>query len=118
MDKHHILAEIRRTAEANGGAPLGAARFSLATGIKDSEWRGKIWARWGDAIRDAGFQPNKLQAAYDEEFLIEKFIGLARDLGHFPVATEVKMKARNDNGFPWHTPSHVLAQSNSSPRKS
>jgi hypothetical protein len=32
--------------------------------------------------------------------LIEKFIGLARDLGRFPVAREVKIKARNDDTFP------------------
>jgi hypothetical protein len=103
MDKQHILKEIRRTAEANGGVPLGAARFFKETGIKDSDWRGKIWARWGDAVRDAGFQPNQLKTAYDEEVLIEKFIGLARDLGHFPVDTEIKMKARSDDSFPWHT---------------
>jgi len=34
--------------------------------------------------------------------LIEKFIGLARELGRFPVAAEVKMKARTDDSFPWH----------------
>ena len=100
--KRRILNEIRRTAETNGGVPLGVARFSQETGIKDSDWRGKIWARWGDAIREAGFQPNQLQTAYDEEVLIEKFIGFARDLGHFPVATEIKMKARSGDGFPWH----------------
>jgi hypothetical protein len=102
MEKQHILNEIRRTAEANGGEPLGVSRFCRVTGIKDSDWRGKIWARWGDALRDAGFQPNMLQTAYKEEVLLEKFISLARDLGHFPVATEVKMKARSDQSFPWH----------------
>jgi len=100
--KQRILNEIRRTAEANGGVPLGVARFGQETGIKDSEWRGKIWVRWGDAIREAGFQPNELRTAYDDDFLITKFIELARDLGHFPVATEIKMKARSDNSFPWH----------------
>ncbi len=102
MNKEHILIEIKRTAAANGGAPLGVSRFSQETGIKDSDWRGKIWARWGDAIREAGFKPNQLQTAYSEDVLIEKFIGLARDLGRFPVATEVKMKARSDDSFPSH----------------
>lgn len=100
--KRRILNEIRRTAEANGGAPLGVARFNQETGIKTSDWSGKIWARWGDALQEAGFQPNQLQTAYGEELLIEKFISLARDLGHFPVATEVKMRARSDDSFPWH----------------
>jgi hypothetical protein len=101
-DKQRILAEIRRTAEANGGVPLGRAKFLQETGIKDSDWLGKIWARWGDAIVEAGLQPNQLQLAYDPDLLIEKFIGLARDLGHFPVSAEVRMKARSDSSFPWH----------------
>ena len=102
MNKQHILKEIKRTAAANMGVPLGISRFSQETGIKDSEWRGKIWARWGDALREAGFDPNRLQTAYSEVVLIEKFIALARELGRFPVATEVGMKARTDDSFPWH----------------
>jgi hypothetical protein len=102
MDKQHILSEIRRTAAENGGAPLGMSRFSQETGIKQSDWLGKIWARWSDAIREAGLKPNQLQTGYGEDVLIEKFIALARELGHFPVATEVKMKARGDDNFPWH----------------
>lgn len=102
MKKQHILSEIKRTAATNGGAPLGVSRFSQETGIKESDWRGKIWARWGDALREAGFEPNQLRTAYDDEMLIEKFVGLARELGRFPVAAEVKMKARADDSFPWH----------------
>jgi len=102
MNKEYILTEIRRTAAANGGIPLGRSRFSRETGIVESDWTGKIWARWGDAVREAGFEANQLQTAYNEDLLIEKFIGLARELGHFPVANEVRMKARSDNGFPWH----------------
>lgn len=102
MNKQHILGEIQRTAAANGGVPLGRSRFSQETGIKESDWIGKIWPRWGDAVREAGFAPNQLQTAYNEDVLIEKFVGLARELGSFPVATEVKMKARSDDAFPWH----------------
>jgi len=102
MDKQSILNEIRRTAEANGGVPLGKQRFSQETGIRDSDWHGKIWVRWGDALREAGFAPNQMQGAYNDDVLIEKFIQLMRDLGHFPSVMEVRFKAHNDAGFPWH----------------
>jgi hypothetical protein len=103
MNKQHILTEIKRTAAANGGVPLGRERFLRETGIKTHDWIGKYWARWGDALREAGFAPNELQAAYDENMLIEKYIGFARELGHFPVDAELRLKARGDETFPSHS---------------
>jgi hypothetical protein len=102
VNKQHILDEIKRTAAVNGGAPLGRERFFGEIGIKLSDWLGKFWARWGDAIREAGFEPNELQTAYNEDLLIEKFIALARHLGRFAVNAELRMKARSDDGFPSH----------------
>jgi hypothetical protein len=102
LSRQYILQEIKRTAELNGGTPLGKARFCTETGIKVSDWIGKYWARWGDAIQDAGLAPNKMQSSYDDTFLIEKFIALLREVGHFPVNTELRMKSRDDAGFPSH----------------
>jgi hypothetical protein len=100
--KQGILNEIRRTAEANGSVPLGRRRFLQETGIKVADWEGKYWARWSDALLEAGYSPNQMQDAYSTEPLIEKFISLARELGHYPVTTEIKMKARRDDSFPSH----------------
>lgn len=47
MTKDFILKEINRTAQANGGKALGRQRFIDETGIKEYDWKGKIWARWG-----------------------------------------------------------------------
>jgi len=102
MKKQHILEEIRRTAETNGGMPLGRARFFEETGIKSSDWEGKCWARWGDALREAGFVPNKLQGAYDKDRLIESFLGIIREFGRFPVSAELQLKRRRDPTFPSH----------------
>jgi hypothetical protein len=77
-------------------------RFYQATGIKIADWRGKLWLRWSDAQREAGFAPNKKQGPYDEEYLIEKFIGLMRELGHFPISTELEKERYQNSAFPSH----------------
>jgi len=102
MNKQHILHEIERTAKANGGVPLGRQRFFSETGIKESDWFGKYWARWSDAIIEAGFTPNQKNVAYDETWLIRSLVALARELGRFPVVGDLRMKARNDKCFPSH----------------
>ena len=100
VDKQRILSEIKRTAHTNGGVPLGMARFSQETGIKAADWHGKFWVRWSEALREAGFQPNQLNAAYDTETLVEKLISLMRELGKFPVRGELKLKRQTDKSFP------------------
>ncbi len=105
MDKQYILREIKRTAAASGGRPHGAKRFFTETGIKESDWRGVHWARWGDAIREAGLQPNKKQSAYDESALIETLIQVMREFGRFPTLAELQLKTRRlkadaDGSFP------------------
>lgn len=99
VSKERILAEIKRTAKENGGRPLGARRFQNETGISAYEW-GKHWARYGDAVRDAGLQPNQRNAAYTDEFLIQKVIGITRKLGNFPTFRELLVEKGNDPGMP------------------
>jgi hypothetical protein len=100
--KRFIIKEIRRTAEKNGGVPLGMITFYKATGIKIPEWRGKLWLRWSDAVKEAGYPPNKKSGPYDEGLLIDKFIGLIRELGHFPLSTELEKKGYHNRTFPSH----------------
>ena len=85
MEKQHILQEIQRTAKANGDRPLGKEGFYKRTGINESDWLGKHWPRWSDALRESGFEPNRMLRAHYENELIEKFVGLVRELGTFPT---------------------------------
>ena len=100
MDKARILQEIKRTANNNGGQPLGVARFEAETGIAQSDWHGKYWARWGDALIEAGYSPNVMRSAYDDTWVIEQLIKFIRELGRFPVKAELQIKTRNDREFP------------------
>jgi hypothetical protein len=84
MDRQDIINEIKRTAEANSGSPLGTDRFFAETGIRRSDWFGKYWARWSDALVEAGYTPNTLQGSYDDGWVIGKLVSLIRELGRFP----------------------------------
>ena len=100
VTKEHILQEIRRTAEANGGRPLGRRSFLRETGIRQADWLGKCWARWNDAVREAGYTPNQPSARYEDAFLFRKFIELTRSLGRIPAQGDLLMRARADVAFP------------------
>jgi hypothetical protein len=103
MDKGHILREIQRTAAANGGEPLGRQRFFAETGIKQSDCIGVHWVRWNDALREAGFAANEFTRAIDKEELLQRYAQLALELGRIPLSADLRIRARNDPGFPAHT---------------
>jgi Meiotically up-regulated gene 113 len=100
ISRENILQEVKRTAEKNGGKPLGKARFLNETGIRDADWIGRFWARWNDVLRDAGFGPNKLNEAIDEVVLLDRYADLALELGRVPVKSELRLKKRTDPSFP------------------
>ena len=100
MNKQHILGEIRRTAEANAGKPYGATRFASETGIRVSDWRGIHWARWGDALQEAGYGPNQWITAYENDSVVERLVGFIRELGRYPTRSEIELKRRADQSFP------------------
>lgn len=95
-----VLDEIKRTAAENGGVPLGRARFETETGIRETDWSGRYWARWSDALREAGFEPNRMNQPNRVSDLARKLALLTRELGHLPSIAEMKMKGRSDLSFP------------------
>lgn len=100
MNKQHILNEIRRTADANSGKALGRERFEKETGIKFKDWYGRYWARWGDALKEAGLEPNRLQSALPDAEVLPKLVALIRELGRYPTYGEIRMREYADKGFP------------------
>ena len=100
MTKAFIINEIKRiAAESNGAAP-GRLRFTTLTGIKESDWSGRFWVRWNDAISEAGLQTNQMQGAYSSSDLLKHLVTLIRKLQRFPTVAELKFKARTSTGFP------------------
>lgn len=104
MKKAYIIAEIQRTAAENDGVPFGSDRFEAETGIKNADWFGVHWARWSDALRDAGLEANQMKVAFEKDYLLKKLAELALELGRIPVRGDLKLKRRNDSNFPsWNT---------------
>ena len=101
MDKEYILDELRRTAAENDGKSLGRQRFESETGIKPHHLM-KYWARYGDALKEAGLVSNTLQEAYDDESVVRRVAALARELGRLPTWGDFRVKRTNDKTFPSH----------------
>lgn len=95
-----ILSEIRRLAAAENGRPPGKAAFARETGIAEHRWSGTLWARWSDALAEAGFTPNSMQPRFDSEDVLSKLIEACRHYGRVPTVAELKLyRVRNPN-FP------------------
>lgn len=100
MNKEHIISEIQRTTQANGGVVLGWRRFEDETGIRYYDWYGRFWTRWSDAVREAGFEPNRMSTAYADGFLLEKLVLLTRRLCRVPIEGDLLLAANDDATFP------------------
>ncbi len=101
IDKAIILSEIKRTAAANGGKPLGMDRFFAETGIRRSDWLGRYWATWSDALQEAKLEPNQFGSeAIAAAELLGKLAELASRLGHLPTKAEMMLERRQNRSFP------------------
>lgn len=100
MNKETILREIRRLAAANGGVAPGRLALETETGIRESAWKGVYWVKWNEAVREAGFEPNKMVTAYSKEQLLDALGQLAKEIGHIPTEADIRMRARKESGFP------------------
>ena len=104
VDRQFIVGAIQRTAASNGGEPLGRERFARETGIRPSDWLGRYWARWGDALIEAGFEPNQFMQRIDDADLIAALIPEIRRLGRIPTSAELRLRAHEDGErFPSHS---------------
>ncbi|HUC38308.1 MAG TPA: GIY-YIG nuclease family protein [Acidimicrobiales bacterium] len=101
ISKSEILAEIKRCASENGGRPVGSRQFARETGISERYWKGIYWARWNDAVTEAGLTPNKMRTEiYSDEDVLRRVSELAVSIGHLPNQAELRLKKRSDPEFP------------------
>ena len=97
--RDEIIREIQRLTAESGQAP-GQKAFARDTGIHEHQWRGKFWARWGDALKDAGFQPNEWTSRLDKNGVLLGLIGACRYYGRVPTRDEVDIYRKADPSVP------------------
>lgn len=96
-----ILAEISRL-NAQDGRPPGVERFTKATRISQYQVH-RYWAGWSDALAEAGFLPNALNAQIPEDELLRRVVELTRSIGRAPSRNYVVHAALSQPGFPHHS---------------
>jgi hypothetical protein len=99
-DKQIILSEIGRTAALNAGKPVGVRRFQTETGIAEHEWRGSHWARWGDALSEAGFAPLEWNTGSSVEEILGVMAKIVRQYRRYPTVSEILIEKKKDETVP------------------
>ena len=102
LTKDEVLREIRRTTAENDGVVPGRAAFFAATGIRESDWVGRWWTTWGAAVREAGFEPQRLNSRLDDELVLDAAARIVRKYGRFPTAAEIRFECNADPTLPSH----------------
>ncbi len=102
LKRDYIIDEIRRVAEKVGRGP-GRQVFEKETGIRMAEWYGVHFRSWGDALREAGYEPNEKQEKFNSDQLLRKYAEAVRDFGRIPAEIDIRMYSRERKGFPGHS---------------
>ena len=97
--RDEIISEIRRLA-ALSGQPPGQRLFAKETGIAEHQWRGRYWPRWGDALLEAGFEPNKWNGRGDSSDVLSGLIAACRHYGRLPTGSELEVLRRAEPSVP------------------
>ena len=99
--RERVLAAFKQAAQANNGEPLSQTRFEEI--VPTSAWRRKLFARFSDIVREAGYEPRKPNARHSDADLLAPVALLVRRLKRFPSEDENIMERLNDPTFPSQT---------------
>jgi len=93
--RYHILNEIRRLA-VQAGRPPGQALFARETLVSEDQWKGKLWAQWGDALTEAGYGPAALNQKLGADEALIRVAEACRAFGKVPTYAEMaSYRAKN-----------------------
>lgn len=102
LTKDKVLNEIRRVAAENGGIAPGKVTFLTATGIRESDWIGRLWTSWSAAVREAGLEPRTMNLRLQDDVVLRAAAQIVRKCGRFPTAAEIRFECNTGSGLPSH----------------
>jgi Meiotically up-regulated gene 113/Homing endonuclease associated repeat len=98
--RERVIAEIQRIARETGRAP-GISLFEQHSGIHRREIIGKIWARWSEAVSEAGLEANAFETVpYDENEILNALADACLTLKRWPSPNDLRLFGRQNAGFP------------------
>lgn len=100
MNKDQILDAIRHHFAETGEAPGRETFLRQHPDVPRMAFRGLYWARWSDAVREAGLTPREFTSATDETALFRPLAQLTRALGRYPTQPELVLHRQSDPGTP------------------
>ena len=100
MQRDQLIAELRRTAELNGGAPFGEARFYRETGLSLYSLQREGFSTYTALRLEAGYPRGAFQQALSEDELFGPLARLVRQLGHFPTKGELVVAHHSPDRVP------------------
>jgi hypothetical protein len=68
-----------------------------------AEWSGVHWARWTDAVAEAGFAPSAWQGKLDAGHVLGQLAAAVRHFGRIPAEADLRMYGRERVDFPSHS---------------
>lgn len=74
--------------------------FAKETSIAEHQWRGRYWARWGDALTEAGFNPNDWTSKRDPDEVLNGVIAGIRHFGRLPTSDELAIYRQSNPDVP------------------
>jgi len=99
MERDYVIVEIRRVAEEIGKSP-GIVAFQKLSGIPKKDILGKLWARWSDALADAGLSANSFGSKrYDDGEVLNAISQVAFEINRWPSPNDLRMYAHANDGF-------------------
>lgn len=100
--RDYIIDQIGRVAKKIGRPP-GRRVFERETGIRMPEWYGVHFRSWGEALREAGYQPNEKNEKFSSELILRKYAEAVRHFERIPAEIDIRMYSRNRKDFPGHS---------------